>query len=100
MSTDTTAAADLAAIDAADRHDANPAYVGGPTQAEVEEQVAAHRAAGIAVARSYLAKGMPGRAFYELVRSLERQARVAGISLSTGDVDSFDGVRRLTGGVR
>lgn len=71
----------LAQIDAHDRATANPAYVNGPTADEIEAEITAHRQAGVELAREFLAAGKQGRAFYELVRSVERQARVAGIAI-------------------
>lgn len=41
--------------------------------------IAQHRHDGVQRAIGYLEKGMPGRAHYELVRSVLRQARIAGL---------------------
>lgn len=68
-------------IDEHDRRHADSAYVNGPTAEEIQDEVDAHRRAGIELAREFLAAGRPGRAFYELVRSVERQARVAGVAI-------------------
>lgn len=51
----------------------------GPTAEEIERDLAAERAAGIAKAQEFYRDGRRGRALYELARSLERQIRIAGL---------------------
>lgn len=46
-------------------------------------QVDARRRLGVSAAVAHLRGGRPGRAYYELVRSVQEQARLAGIPVST-----------------
>lgn len=53
----------------------------GRHRRDIEADIAAHMAEGIAKTRAHLAAGRPGRALYELTRSLQAQAKVAGLGL-------------------
>lgn len=44
-----------------------------------DDRITQERRAGITAALSQLVQGRPGRAYYEIVRSVERQATLAGI---------------------
>lgn len=54
---------------------------------EVDHDIEAARLEGLTRAHTYLAQGKPGRAAYELARSVEHQARIAGAGSWTLPID-------------
>lgn len=51
----------------------------GRDPADVEQDLVAQLEYGIAVTREHLLAGRPGRALYELTRSVQAQAKIAGL---------------------
>lgn len=69
-----------------------------PDDQSTQVQVDARRLVGVRTALGHLRGGRPGRAYYELVRSVQDQARLAGVVLDAAPAACPCGGRCPKGG--